>query len=171
MMRHPQDAILVELLNCKSELKKFRWVFVYREQLFRELTAKSFPALNGSIGHQIIDMYEQQERTSSLTGLYSELASDLVDAYISIASHHLNQIMKVMTVMRATFVPLSFLVGIYGMNFENKPELHSTSGYFILLSVMAAIALALLAIFCFNRWLSAYSMFLAASVSASDITS
>ena len=153
IMRHPHDAILAELLSYKSELKKFRRVFVYHEQLFREMTTKSFPALNGDNRHQIVDVYEQQERASSLTGLYYELASDLVDGYISIASHRLNQIMKVLTIVMAIFVPLSFLAGIYGMNFENMPELHSASGYFILLSVMAAIAVALLAIFRVKKWL------------------
>ncbi len=153
IMQHPHDAILAELLGYKSELKKFRRVFVYHEQLFRELTNKSFPALNGDNRHQIVDVYEQQERASSLTGLYYELASDLVDGYISIASHRLNQIMKVLTIVMAIFVPLSFLAGIYGMNFEYMPELHSASGYFILLSVMAAIALGLLAVFRVKKWL------------------
>ncbi len=153
IMQNPHDAILAELLNYKSELKKFRRVFVYHEQLFRELTNKTFPSLNGGMRHQIIDVYEQQERAGSLTGLYYEQASDLIDGYISVASHRLNQIMKVLTVVMAIFVPLSFLAGIYGMNFENMPELHSTSGYFILLSVMGGIALALLAIFRLKKWL------------------
>lgn len=153
IMRHPHDAMLAELLGYKSELKKFRRVFVYHEQLFREMTNKSFPALNGGIRHQIIDVYEQQERASSLTGLYYELASDLIEGYISIASHRLNQIMKVLTIVMAIFVPLSFLAGVYGMNFENMPELHSPSGYFILLGVMGSIAFALLAIFKLKKWL------------------
>lgn len=153
IMAHPHDAILAELLRYKSELKKFRRVFVYHEHLFRELTGKAFPALDGENRHQIVDVYEQQERASSLTGLYYELAADLVDGYISIASHRLNQIMKVLTIVMAIFVPLSFLAGIYGMNFENMPELHSTSGYFILLSVMGAIAFGLLAVFRAKKWL------------------
>ena len=98
-------------------------------------------------------MYEHQERAGSLASLYYELASDLIDSYISIASHRLNQIMKVLTIITAIFVPLGFLAGIYGMNFENMPELHSRSGYFILLSVMAGIAVTLLAIFRKIRWL------------------
>lgn len=60
---------------------------------------------------------------------------------------------RVYLIVMAIFVPLSFLAGIYGMNFDNMPELHSASGYFILLSVMAAIALALLTVFRLKRWL------------------
>lgn len=149
----PNDAMLAELLNYKTELKKFRRVFIYHEQIFQELRAHTFPELGGDIGHQITDVYEHQERAGSLAGLYYELASDMADGYISVASHKLNQIMKVLTVVMAIFVPLSFLAGIYGMNFENMPELNSRSGYFILLGVMGSIAFALLLMFRKKRWL------------------
>ena len=105
------------------------------------------------VGHELNDVYEQQERAGSLTDLYYELASDLIDNYISIASHHLNQIMKVLTIITAIFVPLGFLAGIYGMNFEYMPELHTPSGYFILLGVMFSIAVTLLLLFRKKRWL------------------
>jgi magnesium transporter len=153
LMERPSDAILAELLGYKTELKKFRRVFLYHEQIFRELKSHPFPALGADLAHQIVDVYEQQERAGSLAGLYYELASDMADGYISVASHHLNQIMKILTVVMAIFVPLSFLAGIYGMNFENMPELHSRSGYFILLSVMGVIAVFLLALFRKKRWL------------------
>ena len=61
--------------------------------------------------------------------------------------------MKILTIITAIFVPLSFLAGIYGMNFENMPELHSKSGYFITLGIMGFIATALLLLFRRKRWL------------------
>ncbi len=151
--QHPRDEVLAELLSYKTELKKFRRVFLYHQQIFAELKSADLPALGTQQQHQIVDVYEQQERAVSLAGLYYELSSDLIDGYISVASHHLNQIMKVLTVVMAIFVPLSFLAGIYGMNFENMPELHSRSGYFILLGVMVAIAVGLLTLFRKKRWL------------------
>ena len=153
IMERPRDAILVELLGYKTELKRFRRVFMYHEQIFRELKSRPFPALDSGIAHQVNDVYEHQERAGSLAGLYYELASDMADGYISVASHHLNQIMKILTVVMSIFVPLSFLAGIYGMNFENMPELHSRSGYFILLGVMGSIAFILLLLFRRKRWL------------------
>ncbi len=152
VMVKPHDSILAELLNYKTELKKFRRVFVYHEQLFRELKSNTYPGLTGD-KHQIIDVYEKQERAGSLTGLYYELCSDMIDGYISMASHRLNQIMKVLTVVMSIFIPLSFLAGIYGMNFEYMPELNSPSGYFTLLAVMASIALTLLTVFRWKKWL------------------
>jgi magnesium transporter len=153
IMHKPDDALLAEILNYKTELKKFRRVFLYHQQIFHELKATEFAGIGPERQHEIIDVYEQQERAGSLAGLYYELASDLADGYISVTSHHLNQIMKVLTVVMSIFVPLSFLAGIYGMNFENMPELHSRSGYFILLGIMITIVVVLLTIFRRKRWL------------------
>jgi len=153
IMHKPSDTLLAEILNYKTELKKFRRVFLYHQQVFHELKITALPALGAGHEHEITDVYEQQERAGSLAGLYYELASDLADGYISVSSHHLNQIMKVLTVVMSIFVPLSFLAGIYGMNFENMPELHSRSGYFILLGIMVSIVAVLLTIFRRKRWL------------------
>lgn len=153
IMQHPDDSILAELLSYKTELKKFRRAFLYHQQVFGTLKSGTFPAIEAGHEHEIIDVYEQQERASSLASLYYEMASDLAEGYISVASHRLNQIMKVLTVVMAIFVPLSFLAGIYGMNFENMPELHSQSGYFILLGLMLTIVVVLLTIFYRKKWL------------------
>jgi len=153
IMQQPDDSILAELLNYKTELKKFRRVFLYHQQIFSELRSGAFPAIAAERDHEIVDVYEQQERASSLAMLYYEMASDLADGYISVTSHRLNQIMKVLTVVMSIFVPLSFLAGIYGMNFEYMPELHSRSGYFILLGIMFSIVVVLLTVFYRKKWL------------------
>ena len=153
IMARPRDEILGELGGYKTELKKLRRVFAYHQQVLARLRTSTFPGFGADIAHELNDVYEQQERAGSLTELYYELASDLIDSYISIASHHLNQIMKVLTIITAIFVPLSFLAGIYGMNFEYMPELHTASGYFILLGVMLGIATILLLVFRKKRWL------------------
>lgn len=154
MLENPDDSLLEELIHYKSDLKRMHRIATYHAQVFRDLKDGNY---NGFIEsdrkHEAIDVWEQQERTQSLSQLYYETASDLIDGYISVASHHLNKIMKVLTIVMAVFVPLSFLAGIYGMNFEYMPELHSKSGYFILLSVMAGIATLLMYIFRKMKWL------------------
>jgi len=153
ILERPRDEILGELSGYKTELKKLRRIFVYHQQVLTTLRTHTVAAFGEKVEHELNDVYEQQERAASLTDLYYELASDMIDSYISIASHHLNQIMKVLTIITAIFVPLSFLAGIYGMNFEYMPELHTPSGYFILLAIMLAIATILLLIFRKKRWL------------------
>ena len=153
IVEKPDDSMLAELIQYKSDLNRMHRFATYHEQLFRLLKDRDFSGFTEKTRHEIIDVWEQQERTQSLSQLYYETASDLIDGYISVASHRLNKIMKVLTIVMAVFVPLSFLAGIYGMNFENMPELHSKSGYFILLSIMAAIATLLLIIFRRIKWL------------------
>ncbi|MDX1696831.1 MAG: magnesium/cobalt transporter CorA [Thiohalobacterales bacterium] len=153
ILQKPDDELLVELMNYKTELKKFRRLFLYQQQIFHELRTGKLPVITGEIEHEIIDVYEHLERVSSLANLYHEIASDLADGYISLASHNLNRIMKILTIIMSIFVPLSFLAGIYGMNFEYMPELKSQSGYFILLGIMGSIVLILVTIFRRMRWL------------------
>jgi len=153
MISAPRDELLAELTSYKTHLRKFRRVFLYHVQIFSKLGARQPPGISAERVHEINDVFENQERANSLSALYYELASDLVDGYISLASHRLNNIIKILTIVTTIFVPLGFLAGIYGMNFENMPELRSRSGYFILLGVMAGIVAVLLVIFRKRRWI------------------
>ncbi|MEP2776545.1 MAG: magnesium/cobalt transporter CorA [Luteolibacter sp.] len=147
------DSVLAVVTGYKGRLKRLRRIFLYHEQMLRDLRMAKHKGFRPERIHELTDVYEQQERANSLTLLYYELASDLIDGYLSLSSHRLNQIMKVLTIVTVVFVPLGFLAGIYGMNFEYMPELHSRSGYYILLSVMASIAIVLLLSFKRRKWL------------------
>jgi magnesium transporter len=155
IVARPRDEMLAELIGYKTDLRKFRRVLRYHVQIFDDLLSDDLrPAhISGQRRHEINDVYEHQERASSLATLYYEVATDLIDGYLSLASHRLNNIMKVLTIVTAIFVPLSFLAGIYGMNFEGMPELKSRYGYFILLGVMATLATTLLVVFRRKRWI------------------
>jgi magnesium transporter len=149
----PDDDMLAELIGYKTVLRKFRRVLVYHVQIFSELSKHPPAQFGAKQVHEIRDVYEHQERASSLASLYYEVSADIIDGYISLASHRLNNIIKVLTIVTTIFVPLSFLAGIYGMNFENMPELRSHWGYFLLLGIMGSVALTLILIFRKRRWL------------------
>jgi len=83
---------------------------------------------------------------------YRDALNGLQDLYLSEISFKMNQVMQVLTVITTIFVPLSFLAGLYGMNFENIPELHHPNGYFILLGVMAMILMGSLYYFKRKGW-------------------
>ena len=153
LVSNPRDEILAELMGYKTNLRKFRRVLLYHVQIFLELLNHRPAQVREERVHEVTDVYEHQERASSLATLYYEVASDLIDGYISLASHRLNNIMKVLTIITAIFVPLSFLAGVYGMNFEYMPELESREGYFVLLGVMLVIVLTLLLAFRKRRWI------------------
>ncbi len=153
MIKNPHDELLAELINYKTNLKKYTRVFLYHVQVISELQRRRFPSIGADQNHLVTDVYEQQERASSLGRLYYETAADLIDGYISVASHRLNNIMKILTIVTAIFVPLSFLAGIYGMNFEYMPELKSQAGYFVLLGIMGSMVAVLLYVFRKKKWL------------------
>jgi len=150
---NPDDEMLAELIGYKTVLRKFRRVLVYHVQVFAELSRHPPAQIGKQRIHEIRDVYEHQERASSLASLYYEVSADIIDGYISLASHRLNNIIKVLTIVTTIFVPLSFMAGIYGMNFQNMPELASRWGYFVLLGIMGSVALILILIFRRRRWL------------------
>ena len=153
MFVNPRDSLLEEILGYSRNLKRLRRIFNYHQDLFARLTRKGHPLFGKPERHEFTDIFEHTERLSSLTNLYKELADDLMNGYISVTSHRLNQIMKVLTIVTVIFLPLTLMVGIYGMNFDYMPELKIHSAYFILLSTMGVIVIALLLLFRKMKWL------------------
>lgn len=156
LQEHPDDQKMRELTGYRTRLRKLRRIFSYLAGVFeglREVDEPLFSAESDEYRHQVIDVYEKYERLLSLSSMYYEVAGDLVDGYISLTSHELNSTMRILTVLTAIFVPLGFLAGVYGMNFDNMPELHTQGGYFVLLGAMVTIATTLLVIFKRKKWL------------------
>ena len=98
------------------------------------------------------DFYEKFERLHSMTEMYYDQLSDLVHGYLSTTSHQINERMKVLTIVSSIFIPLTFLAGVYGMNFRYMPELNWHYGYFIVLSIMLIITIVCIWYFKKKRW-------------------
>ena len=86
-----------------------------------------------------------------------DVVSGLMDLYMTSLSNRMNDIMKVLTIMGSIFIPLTFIAGIYGMNFDNMPELHSQRGYYIVLGIMVVIAVGMIGYFRHRGWIGAAS--------------
>lgn len=156
LMEDGSDALMRRVIAYRSRLVKMRRVFNYHVGITQELTAYDYshlPRGNEDTLHAINDVHERFERLHSLTQMYYDICGDLVDGYISLSSHQLNITMRVLTVITAIFVPLTFIAGIYGMNFLHMPELAYRYGYFVVLGVMLAIGLGLLWLFRRKKWL------------------
>lgn len=138
---HSDDNLLNDLTFYRLKLKRLKRYAIYHNESFSQMLNENEDALPPEIERKLILIIGTLERLKSLSQLFYEDCRDLIDGYISISSHRLNNIMKVLTIVTVLFVPLSFLAGIYGMNFENIPELKSQYGYFYLLGIMASIFL------------------------------
>ena len=99
------------------------------------------------------DVYDHTVQLMDFLETYRELGSDLRDLYMSAASNRLSEIMKVLTIISTIFIPLTFIAGVYGMNFKFMPELYSRWGYPLALLGMAVIAIALLIYFRRKGWI------------------
>jgi magnesium transporter len=125
----PQREILAALQRDESEL----------------IHSKTKPFLRDCYDHsiQIMDIVEN----------YRELTSSIMDIYLSAVSMRTNDVMRVLTVISSIFIPLTFLAGIYGMNFEYMPELKKTWGYPLFLAVSLCLAVSMVIYFKKKKWL------------------
>ena len=99
------------------------------------------------------DVYDHLVRVVDLSESYRDLISGSLEAYLSVVSNRLNEIMKVLTIFSAIMLPLTFIAGVYGMNFDNMPELRSRYGYFTVLAIMIFVAIGMLLFFKRRGWI------------------
>src|SRR5690606_35291079 len=99
------------------------------------------------------DLYDHTIQVIETIETYRDMLWGLMDMYMSSVSNKMNNVMKVLTIIATIFIPLTFIVGVYGMNFENMPELKSKDGYYIVWGVMIVIFIGMLYYFKRKRWL------------------
>ena len=81
------------------------------------------------------------------------MSMSLMEMYMSNMSNKMNEVMKVLTIMASIFIPLTFIAGIYGMNFDHMPELHTKNGYYYVWAVMIALFIGMMFYFKKKKWL------------------
>lgn len=99
------------------------------------------------------DLADHVNQTIETLDSYREIIAGLMDVYYSIVSNRMNSVMKTLTIISAIFIPLSFIAGIYGMNFDNMPELHTRTGYFWVVSIMTLIGIGEIIYFKRRGWM------------------
>lgn len=155
LLENGNDVLMRKLTTYRSRLVKLRRIFSYHKGITQELTAYDYthlPRDENETLYAINDVAERFERLYTLTQMYYDICGDLVNGYISISSHQLNITMRVLTVITAIFVPLTFIAGIYGMNFEYMPELKFQYGYFFVWGAMVGIGGSLIWLFKRKNW-------------------
>ena len=99
------------------------------------------------------DVYDHTIQIIDTVESYRDMISGMVDIYLSSVSNKMNEVMKILTIFASIFIPLTFIAGIYGMNFEFMPELKWPWGYFALLGLMALVGISLVVYFKRKKWL------------------
>jgi magnesium transporter len=99
------------------------------------------------------DVYDHVVRVVDIVETYREMVGGLMDIYLSTLSNRMNEVMKVLTIIATIFIPLTFIAGVYGMNFDNIPELHWRHGYWYVWALMLVSGILLLVFFRRKKWL------------------
>ncbi|MCF4101656.1 magnesium/cobalt transporter CorA [Gillisia sp. M10.2A] len=149
----PSDDITFEIQELKRTVLRIRRaVFPLREVISR-LEKIDNNLIEDKTQNYIRDLYDHIIQVSENIEIYREMTWGLMDMYMTTISNKMNEVMKVLTIMASIFIPLTFIAGIYGMNFEYMPELQYKYSYFILWGVMIVIFLAMLYYFQRKKWL------------------
>ena len=141
-----------DLFEIRKELLKLRRIiFPMRELLYRVLNSERIQLTKKSKVY-FKDIYDHLLMLTEIVESNRELTKDMRDSYLSVNSNRMNSIMMTLTVITTIFMPLTFIAGIYGMNFDHMPELHWQYGYFAVLGLMAGIAITMFAFFWKKGW-------------------
>jgi len=153
LLVNPGTESLQTLHKLKQELIFIRKsVWPLREMLNSTIKLDSKLVKKSTLVY-LRDIYDHTIQTIEIIESYRDLAAGLQDLYLSGVSNRMNEVMKVLTIIATIFIPLTFIAGIYGMNFEFMPELKWEYGYFFILGVMVVLAIGMLVYFKRKKWL------------------
>ncbi len=145
--------LLRRIHAIKRDLLSMRRAVWPHREVFNALIRDGNPFVTDDVRTYLRDCYDHCVQIMDAVETYRELTAGLMDLYLSCVGNRQNEVMKVLTIMASIFIPLTFMAGIYGMNFENMPELHSRWGYPVLLTIMAAMAVGMFVFFRKKGWI------------------
>ncbi len=148
------DVLLDQLFDLRHQLLTLRHTInPVRDLFYRMLNSHHLEGIRERREY-FADIYDHLVKLAEMVASNREITNDIRDNYLSMTSHQTNQVMKVLTIITSIFAPLTFIAGIYGMNFANMPELNWQYGYFIVLGAMAVMAVLMFVWFKRKGWFS-----------------
>lgn len=151
--RRPAESILEQILDLKRSVLRLRRISSKQLDILHQMSRGQIRLIDSSMLPFYRDVYDHLVRVVDLAETYRDLIAGTLDAYMSVNSNRLNEVMKVLTIFSAVMLPLTFIAGVYGMNFENIPELKTANGYFVALGFMFLVACGMLIFFWRRGWI------------------
>lgn len=150
---NPTSEVLQEINGLRREFHVLRRPILPLRDVIDEVLEGEIRLLTQDTHLYFRDVYDHLIQVAHTLEMLRNAVSELFDTYTSAVSHRMNEIMKVLTIVATFFIPLTFIAGIYGMNFKFMPELETHWGYPIVLLVMAGIGIAMFVYFKLRKWL------------------
>ncbi|HEY51435.1 MAG TPA: magnesium/cobalt transporter CorA [Dehalococcoidia bacterium] len=154
VIRNPQQATLEAILKLKRSTLRIHRIMVPQREVLNRLSRGEFNIIKSEAEIFYRDIYDHLVQVQDLNQTTRDRADNALNTYLSSVANRQNETMRVLSVVATIFLPLTLLAGIYGMNFENMPELKWQWGYFAVLSFIGIVIIAALWGFYAKRWIS-----------------
>lgn len=153
LLLNPNQVVINEINNYKRELNFLRKNIKPAKEMIFSLAKMESEFITDSTYVHFKELQDNISQASDSSDSYREILSDQLNIYHTTISSKLNDIMKFLTVFSVIFIPLTFIAGIYGTNFDNVPELHYKYSYFVMWGVIVVVAIIMLLYFRKKKWL------------------
>jgi len=153
LMQNGESSMLERIMDVRRSVARLKRISTRQREVLYRMSHGEFKQIPENILPFFRDVHDHLLRVTDLSESYRELVSGLVEIHFSVVANRTNDVMKTLAVVSAIILPLSLIAGIYGMNFENIPELRTRYGYFAVLALMGLLTLALLVYFKRRGWI------------------
>ncbi|OIQ24079.1 magnesium/cobalt transporter CorA [Lacinutrix sp. MedPE-SW] len=148
-----KEEISSDIQELKREVLKIRRAIFPLREIINRVDKSESKLIDSKTLHYFADVYDHIIQVSDTIDIYREMIWGLMDMYMTTISNRMNEVMKVLTIIATIFIPLTFIAGVYGMNFDNIPELHYKYGYHTVWLVMILIFIGMMYYFKRKKWL------------------
>lgn len=149
----PRPRFVKRLTRVRRLLQRLRRSVRPQRDAISMLMREESPFVSEEIDNFLRDVLDHAVQLADTVDHFREMTGSILDLYMSHQGNQMNQVMKVLTIVGAIFIPLTFMAGIYGMNFSYMPELGWRPGYFVLLGLMVVVAVGMVLYFRRKGWL------------------
>jgi magnesium transporter len=153
VISEPRAEILQEIQHLKKEMLYIRKSTWPLRDIINTLLRGESSVIKDDVSVYLHDLYDHTIKVLDTVETYRDMLSTILDIYLSSLSNRMNEVMKVLTIMASIFIPLTFITGIYGMNFKRMPELEWNWAYPVLLGIMTIIIIGMLLWFKKRKWI------------------
>lgn len=153
LVTNPTRKVLISIQDVKKNMMQLRQYVWPAREILSDLGKRESSLIKDDTTAYFRDVYDRLFEAMDLIETTREMVSGLIDIYLSSTSNKTNEVMKVLTLVATIFIPLTFIVGLYGMNFTWMPGLESPWGFYIMLVIMLAVAAGMLLYFRHRKWI------------------
>lgn len=152
VMENPDRETLSQIYHLKREMIFLRKAIWPLREVMSAFQRREYGLIQEDTYKYLRDLYDHVFQVLDAVETYREMVAGMMDIYLSTVSNKMNSEMKILSVVATVFIPLTFIAGIYGMNFKNMPELEYSWGYPLILGIMVTVAIGMLLFFKRKDW-------------------